>query len=82
MKKLIIILLLIIGWFYWFQWRPEIKIEKCIEEAEKRYYKRWNSGCEIDSEQREDCGLPKEKAKFYENSFNEDRDACFKQYEL
>jgi len=55
---LLLILSLIAGWFYWFEWRPEKELEKCIAEVTEKAKENWNDHCER-LKRGEDCGQQK-----------------------
>lgn len=40
-KWFILIILIMAGWFYWFQFRPEIKAQECIEKVKENYNATW-----------------------------------------
>lgn len=60
-KIVLIIILIISGWFYWFQLRPEIKLKKCLNTAFEKAHENWVMSCrKLDRE--DNCSLPSSKA--------------------
>lgn len=72
---ILLLFLLVGGWFYWFQWRPEVKREQCLQKAREEHEEAWNKHCERLGREKE-CGLSKEAAEFYRKSWEESKDRC------
>jgi len=74
---ILVAFLLLAGWFYWFQIRPEIELKKCYENVRLVYNNSWNSHCHYLG--REDgCPLSSKKANDLKDSYQKERDRCVK----
>lgn len=81
-KFFFLIILLILGWFFWFQVRPEIVLNNCLESAEVRYLNYWTKNCQRLGTEEPDCSLPREIADEVEAFKKQKIDYCFQRFKL
>ena len=79
MKKLSILILIIIfasSWFYWFQWRPEKKLNECLKTVRDEYHATWNNYCIRLGKERDCRWLPSDTADYINKQRTEKQNRC------